>query len=380
MIIRDAIHNDIEIEPGLITDLIGTYEFQRLRKIKQLGLTYTVFPSAEHTRYSHSLGVYFLTCKMIDVIETKRNIRFEKMEVESLKAAALLHDIGHGPLSHTAEECFGYSHEDYSVKIIRDRKTQINQVLKQYNIELIENIAMYIEKKHPSKILNQVLSATIDVDRMDYLIRDSHHVGVVYGNFDVNRLLKIVAVKDEELVFLRKGKQTIEDFILSRYHMFGQVYLNEHTIGNELLVKRILTRIRDLYEQKNYRFKVNIKKLIPFFSTDIAVKDYVQMNDYVLMSIIEDMAHKETDLEIKELSKAFVKQQPLVFEKEDGKGYYEFVSNNYKKKIYNESVKILNDDNTVENLEDISQLIKFIKDGLQIQSESKRYYLERNES
>ncbi len=380
MIIRDAIHNDIEVEPGLISDLIRTYEFQRLRKIKQLGLTYTIFPSAEHTRYSHSLGVYHLTCRMINVIEARRNVRFEKLEAESLKAAALLHDIGHGPLSHTAEECFGYSHEEYSVKIIRDKQTQINQVLRQYDPEMIENIAMYIEKKHPSKILNQVLSATIDVDRMDYLIRDSHHVGVVYGNFDVNRLLKIVAVKDNQLVFLRKGKQTIEDFILSRYHMFGQVYLNEHTIGNQLVVKRILMRIRDLYESKKYTFKVNIDKLIPFFSDEIPVINYIQMNDYVLMSIIEDIAYMETDHEISELAKSFMKQQPLVFEKEDGKNYYEFKSDNYQKKIYNESVKILDDDGTIINLEDISQLVKFIKDGLKIQSESKTYYLERNES
>ncbi len=380
MIIRDAIHNDIVVEEELIKNLIRTFEFQRLRKIKQLGLTYTVFPSAEHTRFSHSLGVYYLAGKMIERIEQERQIRFDSIEVEALKAAALLHDVGHGPLSHTAEECFGYSHESYSVKIIRDRKTQINQVLRSYGPEMIEQICLYIEKKHENPILNQVLSATIDVDRMDYLIRDSHHVGVVYGNFDVNRILKNITIKDDQLVYLAKGKQTLEDFILSRYHMFGQVYLNEHTIGNEQLVKTILLRVRELYKSGNYRFKTDIKKLIPFFSEDIAVKDYIQMNDNILMTILEDLAKKESDQILRDLSRAFSTGQTLLLETEEGKEYYTFKSNEYRKRIYNESVKVLTDCGEIVELEKISQLVNFCKESLLITAESKTYYLEKNEA
>ncbi len=380
MIIRDAIHNDIVVEEELIKNLIRTFEFQRLRKIKQLGLTYTVFPSAEHTRFSHSLGVYYLAGKMIERIEQERQIRFDSIEVEALKAAALLHDVGHGPLSHTAEECFGYSHESYSVKIIRDRKTQINQVLRSYGPEMIEQICLYIEKKHENPILNQVLSATIDVDRMDYLIRDSHHVGVVYGNFDVNRILKNITIKDDQLVYLAKGKQTLEDFILSRYHMFGQVYLNEHTIGNEQLVKTILLRVRELYQSGNYRFKTDIKKLIPFFSEDIAVKDYIQMNDNILMTILEDLAKKESDQILRDLSRAFSTGQTLLLETEEGKEYYTFKSNEYRKRIYNESVKVLTDCGEIVELEKISQLVNFCKESLLITAESKTYYLEKNEA
>ncbi len=380
MIIRDAIHNDIVVSEKLIQDLIKTFEFQRLRKIKQLGLTYTVFPSAEHTRFSHSLGVYYLAGKMIERIEQERQIRFDLIEVDALKAAALLHDIGHGPLSHTAEECFGYSHESYSVKIIRDRKTQVNRVIRDVSDELLEQICLYIEKKHPNPILNQILSATIDIDRMDYLIRDSHHVGVVYGNFDVNRILKNVTIKDDQLVYLAKGKQTLEDFILSRYHMFGQVYLNEHTIGNEQLVKTILLRIRDLHLSGNYRFKTDIKKLIPFFNQEISVKDYIQMNDNILMTILEDIAKKESDQILKDLSFAFITGQVLVFEQEEGKEYYEFKSNEYRKRIYNESVKVVTDDGKVVCLEEISQLVNFCKESLLITAESKIYYLEKNEA
>lgn len=380
MIIRDAIHNDIVVEEKLIEDLIKTFEFQRLRKIKQLGLTYTVFPSAEHTRFSHSLGVYFLAGKMIERIEQERQIRFDSIEVDALKAAALLHDVGHGPLSHTAEACFGYSHESYSVRIIRDRKTQVNQVLRQIGPEMIEQICMYIEKKHPNPILNKVLSATIDIDRMDYLIRDSHHVGVVYGNFDVNRILKIVTIKDDQLVFFAKGKQTLEDFILSRYHMFGQVYLNDHTIGNEQLVKTILNRVKELYLSGNYKFKTDIKKLIPFFAEDIAVKDYIKMNDNILMTILEDMPKKENDQMLCDLAQAFITGQTLVMEKEAGKSYYEFKSTNYSKRIYNESVKVLTEAGEIVELETISQLINFCKESLLITAESKTYYLEKNEA
>ncbi len=378
MIIRDAVHKDIIIKDELILSLIQTNEFQRLRRIKQLGLTYTVFPSAEHTRFSHSIGVYYLAKKMINVIEESRQIRYEKIEVEALLVAALLHDIGHGPFSHTAEECFDYSHEDYSIRIIKDGRVEINKILRNYHPEMLEQVVLYIEKKHPNHILNQILSATIDVDRMDYLIRDSHHAGVVYGNFDVNRLLKIIDVKNDELVFLAKGIQTLEDFILSRYHMFGQVYLNSRTIGNEQLMQAILKRIKYLATTK-YKFKVNIKKLLPFFEADIAVEDYLKMDDYVLTTIITEMAILENDQELRDLTTAFCKQKPLILEPEKEKEYYQFVSKDYHKKIYNESVKILEENGEISNLEDVSQLINFCKQSLKISCLSKTYYLEKNE-
>ncbi len=379
MIIRDAVYKDIIIDNKLILSLIQTSEFQRLRRIKQLGLTYTVFPSAEHTRFSHSIGVYNLASKMVELIEESRQIRYERIEVDALLVASLLHDIGHGPFSHTAEECFGYSHEDYSIRIIQDGRTEINRILRDYHPKMLEQVCMYIAKNHPNNILNQILSATIDVDRMDYLIRDSHHAGVVYGNFDVTRLLKIVDVKDEELVFLEKGVQTLEDFILSRYHMFGQVYLNSKTIGYEQLVQGILNRIKEL-EQGNYRFKVNIKKLLPFFGSDIRVSDYLKMDDYVLTTIIIEMAQNESDKILKDLAKAFATQKLLVNEKDPQKSYYEFESKSYHKKIYNESVKILHENGKISNLEDVSQLIKFCKNTLEITCPSKKYYLEKDES
>ncbi len=379
MIIRDAIYKDIIIDNKLILSLIQTSEFQRLRRIKQLGLTYTVFPSAEHTRFSHSIGVYNLASKMVDLIEESRQIRYERIEVDALLVASLLHDIGHGPFSHTAEECFNYSHEEYSIRIIQDGRTEINRILRDYHPKMLEQVCMYIGKNHPNNILNQILSATIDVDRMDYLIRDSHHAGVVYGNFDVTRLLKIVDVKDEELVFLEKGVQTLEDFILSRYHMFGQVYLNSKTIGYEQLVQGILNRIREL-EQANYRFKVSIKKLLPFFGKDIRVSDYLKMDDYVLTTIIIEMAQNESDKILRDLTTAFATQKLLVTEKEAHKTYYEFESKAYHKKIYNESVKILHENGKISNLEDVSQLIKFCKNTLEITCPSKKYYLEKDES
>ncbi len=379
MIIRDAIYKDINIEDPLILRLIETPEFQRLRRIKQLGLTYTIFPSAEHTRYSHSIGVYYLAKKMVNIIEESRQIRYEKIEVEALLVASLLHDVGHGPFSHTAEECFDYSHEDYSILIIQDGRTKINKILRNYAPGFLEQVCQYIEKKHENYILNQILSATIDVDRMDYLIRDSHHAGVVYGNFDVNRLLKIIDVQNDELVFMEKGIQTLEDFILSRYHMFGQVYLNTKTIGNEQLVQGILNRIRKLHND-NYRFKVNIKKLLPFFENQIRVSDYLQMDDYVLTTILVEMSQRENDQVLKDLSTAFCNQTPLHMEKNPDKEYYEFVSKAYHKKIYNESVKIVHEDGSINNLEDVSQLIKFCKESLEITCSSKKYYLEKNES
>ena len=176
------------------------------------------------------------------------SFEFSEDEKLALKLASILHVIGHGPLSHTSEDFFNFSHEDYSVGIIVGN-TEVNSVLKKHCPELIDQVVQFVNKDHPNKVLNSVLSGTIDIDRMDYLYRDSQHAGVTYGQFDFNRMLKLIDVVDGELVYWQKGVHTIEDFIMGRYHMFSQIYLNKKVIYYEVLAKEILLRVKELLEE-----------------------------------------------------------------------------------------------------------------------------------
>lgn len=381
MLIRDIFSNDIQIDDQHIKDIIRTYEFQRLRKIRQLGLTFLVFPGAEHTRFMHSIGVYNLACELLANFEMKKPNYFTNQEKDAIKIASLLHDLGHGPLSHTSENFFNYHHEQFSIKIIKDQNTQINQVLRKYNPKLIDEICLIIAKKHAKEILNQILSSTIDIDRMDYLVRDSYHVGVIYGALDYSRILKIVDIEDDKIVFLEKGVQTLEDFIFRRYHMFGQVYLNAKTIGYEELVGLIIKRIDDLLQQ-DYQFKTDLQLFKPFLAKKIAIKDFLKMNDFVLLALIESFAFNEQDQMLRSLSMAIVNQKSLRvnLKVDDETNYYVFKSQKLIKQIYSESILIKNLDGTVERLEDKSQLVNFIKNELKIIQTSNCYYLKKNEN
>ncbi len=374
MVIRDVIHNDITITDLTIKKLIRTIEFQRLRKIKQLGLTYLIFPSAEHSRFSHSIGVYHLAKKTIELLG--ENYDFNQDDVDALLIASLLHDVGHGPMSHTSEDFFGFKHEQISIDLICG-PTEINKILKQQCPHLIEPIVAYINKTHNNKILTGLLSGSIDVDRMDYLFRDSHHAGVTYGEFDYNRLMKIMTIHNDELVYLEKGIHTIEDFIMCRYHMFSQVYLNDKSIGYEFLAKQILARLKQLHESDAI-IKTDIELLKPFLNANIKIPDYVLMNDYIMFSIFESLALNEEDEKLKTLASAFihnalgtVKKSPLDIE---------IKTNSIFKKIYNESVMILCEDGAIKKLEEVSPLIKFIKEDLKIKHETRTFYVSANEN
>jgi HD superfamily phosphohydrolase len=379
MIIRDVVHNDIEITEAVIIDLISTSEFQRLRKIKQLGLSYMVFPSTEHSRYTHSIGVYHMTLNFIASLEKNADKKFDEDEKLALSIAALLHDIGHGPLSHTSEELFKFNHEEYSVMIIENKNTDINSVLKYHCPRLINQVVLYIKKLHPNSVLNKILSGTIDVDRMDYLLRDSHHAGVEYGKFDSSRMIQIIDVHNEELIYHEKGIHTIEDFIMSRYHMFSQVYLNQKAIGYEKLARRILKRAKYLFEDE-YRFETDINLLKPFFlDSKIEVVDYLLMNDFVLLNIIDSFARVEKDIELSDLANGFIKQKLLLEKTDKHKDYYVLQSETISKKIYNESVNIKMNDGSIKRLEEVSNLVKFIDRELKIKHPANEFYLEKNE-
>lgn len=375
MNIRDAIHGDISIEEEVIKQLIETKEFQRLRNIKQLGLTYLAFPTTEHSRFMHSVGVYYLVTQLLDVLEAKTGQAFEVKERLALQIACLLHDLGHGPFSHTSEEFFGFNHEDYTIKIIEDKDTEVNKVLTNYGESIIEEVVSFIKKTHHNPVLNSILSGTIDVDRMDYLMRDSFFAGVSYGEIDIQRIFNVIDIKDNSIVFHEKGVKALEDIIISRYNMFSQVYLNKKALAYEVLVAEILGELRTLVDSQ-FKLPYSIEKVLPFFEGNISVKDYLLADDLVFLTLINDLANLEDNEQtnyVRFLSQAFVNKK-IVFTKPDNP-IYTNKTGNYVKKVYNESVLIYTTSHDIIKLEDASKLIEFLSGALTIQSPPMEFYI-----
>jgi HD superfamily phosphohydrolase len=241
-IFNDPIYGFIRIPNALIFDLIADPYFQRLRRISQMGLSYLVYPGAHHTRFHHALGCMYLMQKSIQVLRFK-GVEITEPEEEGLLCAILLHDIGHGPFSHAMEHSIveGVSHEFISLQFMRD----LNE---RFNGSLTEAISIFTGN-HSKKFLNQLVSSQLDMDRLDYLKRDSFYTGVAEGNTNAERLITMLNVVDGNLVVEEKGIYSVEKFLMARRFMYWQVYLHKTAVVAERLLISILKRARFLIEK-----------------------------------------------------------------------------------------------------------------------------------
>ncbi|MBQ1506114.1 MAG: HD domain-containing protein [Erysipelotrichales bacterium] len=245
-VMRDPIHGYIRVSEKVIWDCIGTREFQRLRRIEQLGATNRVYHTAEHSRFAHSLGVYEIVRRMIEE-NTDISSVLNDYEKVTVMLAGLLHDIGHGPFSHAFERVSSVSHEEYTSRIIRG-DSEIYGVLASYDPNLPNDVASVIEHKHPNGLLTQMISSQLDADRMDYLLRDAYFTGTSYGAYDLERVLRTIRVRDGKLVVKESGIHTIEDYIMARYHMYWQVYLHPISRSYEAIMANLFKRMEYLHE------------------------------------------------------------------------------------------------------------------------------------
>lgn len=240
-IINDPVYGFINIYSDLVFDLIEHPYFQRLRRIKQLGLTHFVYPGANHTRFQHGLGTIFLLDSAINVIRSKGH-EITPEEAEATTIALLLHDIGHGPFSHALEEnILNVSHEDMS-------ELYMNELNKAFNNRLDLAIRIF-KNKYKKRFLHELVSSQLDMDRLDYLRRDSFFSGVTEGMIGSDRIIKMLNVVDDKLVVESKGIYSIEKFLIARRLMYWQVYLHKTVLSAEYLMLMILRRIRDLSKQ-----------------------------------------------------------------------------------------------------------------------------------
>ena len=241
-IINDPVYGFITIPDELLFDIIEHRYFQRLRRIKQLGLTHLVYPGALHTRFHHALGAMYLVKQAVDTLRLK-NINITPAEEQGVLLAILLHDIGHGPFSHALENClvFDLTHEDLSV-LFMERLNRIFTGKLDLAIEIFKN-------RYPKKFLHQLISGQLDMDRMDYLKRDSFYTGVSEGVINSDRLLNMLTVVNDELVVEAKGIYSVEKFIVARRLMYWQVYLHKTVIVAEQMLVHILRRAKELSEK-----------------------------------------------------------------------------------------------------------------------------------
>ncbi|UTY39725.1 HD domain-containing protein [Allocoprobacillus halotolerans] len=300
-VLRDAIHDYIHVDHLLIWYLINSKEVQRLRRIKQLGGTYQVFQSAEHSRFTHSLGVYQVVRKMLETECLDECLSdYDKLCV---MCAGLLHDIGHGPFSHSFEGVFDYDHEDITIRMILE-ESEVHDILYDFYEELPQDVASIIAHTHPNRILIQMVSSQLDADRMDYLLRDSYMTGTTYGQFDMSRILRTMRVIDGNLVFKESGVQAIENYILARYHMYWQVYYHPTARSYEHLLQSIFQRVKDLYA-KGYVFQTKLHYLMPMLEHRLTVQDFVNLDEAVVLYYFKEFTH-EKDFILSDLASRFL--------------------------------------------------------------------------
>jgi HD superfamily phosphohydrolase len=324
-IINDPVYGFISIPTELIFDLIEHPYFQRLRYIKQVGMTHLVYPGALHTRFHHALGAMHLMGLAIETLRTKGQ-EISPEEEEAVTIAILLHDIGHGPFSHALEESIveNISHEDISTMIMQRLNLQFNG-----RLSMAINI---FEGNYPHQFLHQLVSSQLDMDRMDYLNRDSFFTGVSEGVISSDRIIKMLNVVDDQIVVEEKGIYSIEKFLIARRLMYWQVYLHKTVIAAEQTLVKILKRSRELAVNGEEVFTTPalskfLKKpvsrdafmnqdhyLETFASlddTDImaAVKVWAMHDDFVLSKLCKDLIHRDlykVDITNEPPDKAFI--------------------------------------------------------------------------
>lgn len=241
-IINDPVFGFINIPKGLLYDIVRHPIVQRLNRIKQMGLSFVVYPGAQHTRFQHSLGAYHLMQQAITQLTAKGNFIFDS-EAEAVKIAILLHDIGHGPFSHVLENTLVHhvSHEKISLMLMERMNKEMNGQL---------SLAIQIFKdEYPKKFLHQMVSGQLDMDRLDYLKRDSFYTGVSEGSIGSARIIEMLQVKDDQLALEAKGIYSIENFLTARRLMYWQVYLHKTSVAYERMLISVLLRAKELAAQ-----------------------------------------------------------------------------------------------------------------------------------
>lgn len=287
-IINDPVYGFVSIPSAFIFDLIEHPYFQRLRRIRQLGLSSFVYPGAQHTRFQHVIGAMSLAVQAVEILRQK-GVAITAEEAEAVSAAVLLHDMGHGPFSHTLEEVLikGVHHEDLSLAFMH--------VLNKTFEGKLDLAIQIFTNQYPKKFLHQLVSSQVDMDRLDYLRRDSFYTGVQEGVIGHDRIINMLNVVDNEIVIEEKGIYSIEKFLIARRLMYWQVYLHKTVIAAEELLVKILKRAKmqaesgvEVFASPAFRyFLYEVKEAKDFFNNPQSLELYSELDDHDIFSAVK---------------------------------------------------------------------------------------------
>jgi uncharacterized protein len=292
-IIRDPVHDIVAFRSerpvdGLLFKLINAREFQRLRRIRQLGVASLAYPGAEHSRYSHSIGVMQTARLMLGHLAHSTTI--DEADEARCLAAALLHDLGHGPLSHVFETISSVHHEKLTAWIILDPQSEVHRILSEHDRSLPRMVGDLLAGKSPRRFLRDIISSQLDADRFDYLLRDNLMTGSRYGSFDLSWLVHSLVVEDENgrLAVIAKGLSAVEAYLQARYHMYRNVYFHKVVRTGEGMVRLALRRARGLAEKDRLpgvaRGDAIFKTLV---GGQLTVSEFVDLDDYSLIQCLK---------------------------------------------------------------------------------------------
>jgi len=319
---RDPVHGSISFDwerEKYVIDLIDTPEFQRLRRIRQLGAAMLVFQGAEHSRLTHSIGVAHLAKRLFDRIASDVNFPKEG-DTEEIRraviAGALLHDIGHGPYSHLFERVFAAKdHEKWGLEIISDGDTEVYQVLKKHG--LTDSVKRIFEKTFRPRFALDIISSQLDADRLDYLLRDSYMTGVAYGRYDLDWLIEVIELariptngRDLGLTINRRKFHGAEQFVIGRYLMYQQVYFHKTIRSAERLIKLIFERLVDLFRNGKTPdfFPEPLAGLVDSGGGKLSVKAYLRLDDQFVATCFGQWAREKSDEILADLCRRYVER------------------------------------------------------------------------
>lgn len=316
-VFRDPIHGTIIVDNQIILDLIDTPEFQRLRHIKQLGTSSMTFHGAEHSRFGHCLGVYEITRRICNLFQRNypqqapQDGLWNDQERPVALCAALLHDLGHGPYSHTFEHIFHTDHEQITRRIITSESTNINRILRRVGNDFPQKVASVIDHTYQNPQVVQMISSQVDADRMDYLQRDSYYTGTNYGKFDLDRVLHMMRPVKDGIAFEINGMHAVEDYILSRLQMYLQVYFHPVSRSMEVILDHLLMRAKWLYQHPSqYQPEFMPRLLMPFFNGHYDLNDYLTLDDSVLTTYFIHWMNS-SDKILSDLAQRFINRRPF---------------------------------------------------------------------
>ena len=313
-IYRDSVHNIIRIktdgEAGkLLVRLIDTAEFQRLRRVKQLGLALFAYQAAEHSRFTHSLGVLHLATRILEKLKTKYAISDEAQI--AVRVAALLHDIGHGAFSHVIETILGFHHEQFSIEAVLSDETEVGRVLREFSNDLPETVAAVIRGDFRPMALAQLVSSQLDVDRMDYLLRDSLMTGVKYGIYDVEWIIKSLEIdeQNDRLYVSARGIYAVEDYLQARYYMFRQVYFHRTLRSAETVLRSLLHRALEIFKNGKaiwFARGTPFEKIL--CGEELSLKEHLALDDADVMFHIKQWQSSDDKI-LSDLSQRFLNRK-----------------------------------------------------------------------